>query len=123
LIDRRWLPVLAWCGIILLATSIPNPPVPHLFAHADKATHFVMYGVLGFLLARALRNGDRRWRLILLTIAFGIAFGAADEWHQRFIAGRSSELADWGADSTGVVVGALLSAVLPRRRGLVSHAP
>jgi VanZ family protein len=122
LIERRWLPVLAWAGTILLATSIPNPPIPRTLSHADKLTHLLLYGVLGYLLARALRNGKRRWRLILLAVAVGIAFGAADEWHQRFIAGRSSELADWGADSAGVLLGALLASLIPlRRRGLATH--
>ena len=109
--------VLAWSGIILLSTSIPNPRIPHTFAHADKLVHFVLYGVLGFLLARALRSDTSVGRAIVLTVAFGIAFGAADEWHQRYIAGRSSELADWGADGMGVLFGALAGgSTSPRRR-------
>ena len=120
--DRRWLPALVWSGIILLSTSIPNPPVPHMFAHADKVTHFALYAVLGFLMARALRSEKRRSLAIVVTVALGVAFGAADEWHQRFIAGRSSEVADWGADSTGVLFGALLCAMLSsRHRGLATH--
>ena len=114
--------MLAWCGIILLGTSIPNPPIPHSLAHADKVTHFALYGVLGFLLARALRKENQRWRPIFIALAIGIAFGAADEWHQRFVAGRSSDVADWEADSTGVLVGALLAVAVPlRRRGLATH--
>jgi len=114
--------VLVWAGIILLATSIPNPPIPHSVARADKVTHFLMYAVLAFLMARALRNGKRHWRALLFTVAFGLAFGAADEWHQRFIAGRSSDVTDWSADSAGVLLGALLGLAVPqRRRGLAIH--
>ena len=31
----------------------------------------------------------------------GMAYGATDEWHQSFVPGRSTELADWIADTAG----------------------
>ena len=69
-----------------------------------------MYGGLGLLLARAMHNPPRttRFRVILAAFLMVAALGALDEWHQQYIQGRSTEFADWMADSGGGLVGALL---------------
>ena len=69
-----------------------------------------MYGGLGLLLARAMHNPPRttRFRVILAAFLLVAAIGALDEWHQRYIQGRSAELADWMADSLGGLIGALI---------------
>jgi VanZ family protein len=41
------------------------------------------------------------------------AVGALDEWHQDFIPRRSMSFADWIADSSGAIVGALLVRFVP----------
>jgi VanZ family protein len=73
-----------------------------------------MYGVLAALLTRVVQVDFGRWRAVIVGIAIASAFGAADEWHQRFIPGRSTELADWEADSLGACAGALAAVLLPR---------
>lgn len=72
-----------------------------------------MYGFLGLLLARAMHNPPRTTRIRVVIAAFllVVAIGALDEWHQHFIRGRSTELADWLADSAGGLLGALLWAL------------
>jgi len=65
-----------------------------------------MYGVLAALLARYVLSGAVAVRAALVTVACVTAFGAADEWHQKFIPGRRTEFADWVADSAGALVGA-----------------
>lgn len=78
-----------------------------------------MYAVLAALVTRTVLAGPPRLRLALAIAACvtGVAaFGAADEWHQRFIPGRSTELADWLADSAGAAVGAVAFALVARRR-------
>jgi VanZ family protein len=59
----------------------------------------------------------RLWQSVVLAIAFAMAFGAFDEWHQQLIPGRSTELADWVADSIGAAVGASVAAIVEWRRG------
>ena len=39
---------------------------------------------------------------LLAVIAIGAAYGYSDEFHQRFTAGRTYDLADWGCDILGV---------------------
>jgi VanZ family protein len=111
LIPRRWWPPVAWLGAILTATSLPNTVIPDVRVRfADKGVHFFMYGGLGLLLARAMHNPPRttRPRVVLAAILLVVTIGFLDEWHQRFIQGRSAELADGLADSAGGLVGALI---------------
>ena len=111
LIPRRWWPPVIWLGAILTATSLPGSflPATHI-RFADKAVHFVMYGGLGLLLARAMHNPPRTtlFRVILSAFLIVAGIGAADEWHQQYIQGRSMDPADWMADSTGGLIGALI---------------
>lgn len=118
---RRWLPPLVWAGVILLGTSLPQEAVPFQTSRIDKVLHFTIYTILAFLLTRELTEGFRLWQAAVLAIAFSMAFGAFDEWHQRLIPGRSTEFADWEADSLGAVLGATTAALLERRRRLVRH--
>jgi VanZ family protein len=124
-IARRWVPALACAGVILVLTSIPNPGTLDMLTvrHLDKVVHFAMYGGLGFLLARALLADGGTARALLVACALGIAFGAADEWHQQFVPGRSTEVADLGADALGCLTGAAVAALaFARRRQLETHS-
>jgi VanZ family protein len=99
----------AWLGAILTATSLPKSVIPEVdFKFADKVVHVFMYGVLAYLIARAMHNPPRTTRVRVLTAAFllVVAFGAIDEWHQQFIKGRTVGVADWVADSAGGLIGA-----------------
>ncbi|MDB4908404.1 MAG: uncharacterized protein JWO05_3188 [Gemmatimonadetes bacterium] len=113
--SRRWLPPLVWAGVILVLTSIPNPPIPRSLLGTDKLAHFAMYAPLAFLLVRAILPGVRVARAILLSVGIVALYGAADEWHQQFIPGRSDDIADWRADATGAVIGALAGGAMARR--------
>jgi hypothetical protein len=74
------------------------------FAQSDKVAHFFVYGLLATLLVR-LARGPRAWWLALLATSL---YGASDEWHQYFVPGRSCDVMDWLADTSG---GALAIAV------------
>jgi VanZ family protein len=106
-------------GAILTATSIPGRFLPVTSIHfADKLVHFFMYGVLGFLLARAMDDPvhTSRARAWMGAFLFCITIGATDEWHQKFIQGRTADGADWVADSTGGLIGASIWMLLGRNR-------
>jgi VanZ family protein len=112
---RRWLPFLGWTLLVLTLTSIPHPNVPAV-PGGDKAAHAIMYGILGGLAAYAL-VGVRRPVLAHALATLGIAaLAALDEWHQRFIPGRSADVADWTADVLGAVLVLLFSVAALRRR-------
>jgi VanZ family protein len=118
--SSRWLPPLLWAGIILIGTSWPSISVgPDDIIGVDKAMHFGMYGLLTVLVVRALQPPiSLRWALIVLVALSG--FGAADEWHQGFITGRSSSIYDWIADTLGTISGLWVSRYLltPTSAGL-----
>jgi VanZ family protein len=71
--------------------------------------HFVMYGVLAFLTARAMHDPPRlsRFRMVLAALLLVSAVGAMDEWHQQYVTGRTTDFADWMADTAGGLIGAV----------------
>ena len=109
----RWAPPLCWAALILLATSVPNPNLPSP-GRLDLLAHVGMYGVLGFLAARAAA-APRLAALALVAVACS-AFGALDEWHQRFIPGRFAGVDDWGADTLGALLGIAAYVAVARQR-------
>lgn len=116
----RWAPPGAWASLILVATSVPIsdalaalPPTG-----TDKLVHLAMYAVLAWLVSRAVAT--RSLGAALAVLAVVSLFGAADEWHQRFIPGRSSDPVDWVSDSIGAAVGVLAFQTARRRRESVS---
>jgi len=94
--------------------------VPRQLSPYDKAVHFTMYAVLAGLVTFAVMQSRAVVKVLILTVVAVAAFGAVDEWHQRFIPGRSTEFADWLADSigglTGVIAASLLKPRLEKRR-------
>ena len=113
---RRWLPPLLWAGVMLLITSIPGYAIPRQLTPYDKIAHFTLYGLFAVLLTRDMVQVTGLWRATLLAIATAVAFGAVDEWHQRFIPLRRSDLADLRADAVGAAGGAFLFALYLRDR-------
>lgn len=88
----------------------PLPVAPGLFERTglDKVVHIVMYGVLGWLCARALHRAEGfcAAAAILLAILLTSAYGASDEWHQVYVPGRYPSGADWIADTAGACLAA-----------------
>ena len=98
---------------------MPSEVVPQPVGNFDKLGHFSMYAVLGWLMTRNIAEPSGRWPSVLLAIIVCSGFGAADEWHQQYIPGRSTELADWQADTVGAAAGALAFASISRRRSRI----
>ncbi|MEO7965056.1 MAG: VanZ family protein [Gemmatimonadaceae bacterium] len=121
---QNWRLSVFWCAVILIGTSIPGAllhGVP-LLPGADKFVHAFLYGTLGFLCWRSgllepTTEGTRRLIVLWALIAL---FAVFDEWHQQFIPGRSTDVADWLADMAGATIGLTISRAAPGRRGLVS---
>jgi VanZ family protein len=69
----------------------------------DKALHALAYGVLGVLSVRAFHGGlgRLRWIPTLSALALTVGYGAFDEFHQSFVAGREADLWDLAADALG----------------------
>lgn len=114
---RLWGPVAAWMAVIFAASSRPLPV--YLAVIPDWSTHSAAYAVLSVLFCRAvagglgaaLRSGDG-WR----AVAFCVAYGVSDEFHQSFVPGRDATGWDVLKDAVGAVIGAWLYArvIVPR---------
>lgn len=109
------LPPLAVAALIFFLSSQQSIDAP-TFPGSDKVAHLCIYGLLGFLNARALFGYGHvraaRWGGALLAIAYG----ATDELHQRFVPGRMSDPFDLVADALGAIVGASVFVYLALRR-------
>lgn len=75
--------------------------------HADKCVHAVLFGFLGFLFLRAWVQGEYGQATLYtaaFTIVFTVFYGIADEFHQKFVPGRTPDVSDVIADATGVIL-------------------
>ena len=113
--SKRWIPVLVWAIFIFYLSSIPNlsTGLGLWDTIMRKIAHIIEYGILTFLLWRAIKN-DKRPFYISLSWAtiFAIIYALTDEIHQGFVPTRHFSLIDVGIDS----VGAILVAWIIRRR-------
>ena len=136
-----WGPPVAWCFVIFGLSSITTPPKVG-FIWWDfilkKSAHMAEYAVLYFLFWRAtaearIKIQSAGWRIKveltrqnlkltnnriwLIPIIFGLVYGLSDEYHQRFVLGRTSRLRDVGFDLAG-----LLMAMFLIKRKLIPHS-
>lgn len=118
----RWAAVAAYMALIFTVSSLPIRlgETAQKF-HGDWLAHIVEYGVLGVLLCRAFTPDAPRTGgtvLILRVMAIGILYGLTDEFHQRFVPMRDSNLLDLVADAAGLALGTWIWFKLRRK----SHA-
>lgn len=100
---RHWLwPILLAATIFFASSqsSVAGPDVPGI----DKVEHGLIYGLLATLLARIPAIGRSRGLGYWLGVVIASLYGITDEFHQSFTPGRSVELADWAADTTGALL-------------------
>lgn len=91
--------------------------------YVRKSAHLAVFAVLGvsaFLVFISYVNLHFSSRMFL-AITVSCLYAASDEFHQRFVAGRSCELRDFLLDSAGIVAAVLISSafillIAPLRR-------
>ena len=164
---RWWLPVFVWLGVIALESyflsaartgSFIDPilhaimpwfnmaQIEHIHEVGRKVGHFVGYGVMGYLLFRALRGTYhvhagteeilRRkradagqffsqlwsWKWFLLAIAGTFLVATADELHQMGDPTRTGSWWDVGLDTVGAIIIQLLAFAVIRARARSTRA-
>lgn len=97
--------LLLMAGIWTLSSSSDPLGLP-LRHPIDWVGHTLEYLVLGFTLGRA--TGRRGTALVL-----AVWFGAADEVHQAFVAGRDAGIQDWLFDLLGAWLGSRVAVRRP----------
>lgn len=108
----RWLPVLAWMGLIFALSAqpdLPHAPDPWLDVLLKKAAHASVYGVLAWLFLWALRGRKPASdQLRLLSLALTLAYAVSDELHQALVPGRHPSTVDFLIDAGGATLALLL---------------
>ena len=117
--DRRvrWAAPIAWMGLIFYLSSRADYPslLPSGWGDAQSIlAHLAIYAVLALLWERALRTAGIR-RPLLWAFAIATLYGVSDEFHQRFVPGRSGNGFDVATDAVAAAL-ALSIATWARRR-------
>ena len=98
-----------YCALIFYLSHQPVLPMTMAFPHQDKLVHMAAYAVMGscaWLYFRHFKLSNAI--LFTLALVFSSAYGASDEFHQSFIAGRNADVWDWLADTIGACLALLL---------------
>ncbi len=92
-------------SLIFWLSDQSSLPAPQWFEYQDKLHHAMAYFVMALLVWRGFRHlFTSPIIVVFLSIAFCSLFGWSDEWHQSFVEGRQSDLADWVADTVGALL-------------------
>jgi VanZ family protein len=141
---RYWVPPLLWMLVIFGASADPkstehtsrflepflrwlNPnisaaAIDHVRWLVRKAAHLTEFALLAWLWWRALRKPKRHdarpwsWKQAALALAVVISYAAIDEFHQRFVPGRTGSIKDVGIDTAGGTLGIIVLRLSHGRR-------
>ena len=118
LAPRHWL--WTWGPAILYAvtlftlssfSALPSAPM----GVSDKVEHFTAYGGFALTLLWGLSGG--RLSMVsrgaaLAATAVASMYGVTDELHQYFVPGRSCDVHDWLADTSGAAIAVMIGLVI-----------
>ncbi|MDQ8193322.1 VanZ family protein [Coraliomargarita sp. SDUM461004] len=85
----------------------------------DKLAHFLVFGLLATSILRTPKLQNCSTGSMLIAALITSAFGACDEIRQSFTPGRSVEIADWVADTSGALVAVISYSYWKRYRHML----
>jgi VanZ family protein len=101
----RWLPVVAWMGLIFFLSAqsdLPHPKGGWADVLISSGGHAFVFGVLAVLWVRALGERRQAWPVAL---ALTVLYALSDEFHQAFVPGRHPDPLDLVCDGLGAALG------------------
>jgi VanZ family protein len=114
----RWLAAIAWMALIFAFSSqsrLPSPYDPLIDFLFKKSAHFAVFGVLAFLIWRALPPT----RLIYAWAwALTALYAVSDEFHQSYVALRHPAARDVIIDACGAATALLIVWYVTKRKML-----
>ena len=118
---RARLPAIIWGVLIFIGSSIPSSKLPKFALQLnDKLVHVSIFFVFGLLIYRALQPDNNRaafsWKRAAISVIAVIVYGVLDEFHQRFVPGRTPDVLDASADAIGGLISAAVLYVNSKRR-------
>ena len=102
-----WLPVGFWMSFIFYwsaRSTLPGFSQTFLDLILTKSAHVVVFAVLAVLVYRAARADFSGPAALLVAGLITIGYGALDEFHQLFVAGRHAALLDVFIDAAGALL-------------------
>ena len=119
----RWVPVIAWMGLIFYLSSQPDLPHPKAFGLEtlqDITGHFLEYAILAcFLYRTSVGQAHRVFRLsgtLLFSLGVASIYALSDELHQSFVPYRQASWADIATDAAGIVTALVVLHLWQRRQ-------
>ena len=106
---KAWLLPVIWATLIFFLSgqsNLPKPDEPLLNYLFMKSAHMFVYGVLYFLVYRAvnINQTELRKKNWLVPLVICVIYSAFDELHQAFTPGRHPNVRDIGYDSMGMII-------------------
>ena len=113
-----WLPPIGWAATIFTLSCLSFGSFEPGFAQEDKVFHSALFSLLSmfFFLAFFYERRFRWAKAAVLAFLITSAYGAVDEFHQRFTPNRTCDVRDWMADTVGAAV-VVLTFSSQRRKG------
>jgi len=108
---RYWLPVLFFMGFIFFMSSRRGEDIPSVFLYQDIVFHFGIYAMLGWSFGRAVffeKPALAFFKIVCRCGIFGLLYGISDEYHQRFVSGRTCDVFDVSIDTVGSIMGGFI---------------
>jgi VanZ family protein len=105
---KNQFPLVVWLALIFWLSSISRVPDLPQIPHLDKVAHASLYFILGWFGHRAFRNQERfpglRRHAMLAAFILSAVYAFSDEYHQRFVPGRTYDYWDMAADAIGASI-------------------
>ena len=114
---ERWVVVSAWMGIIWVLSSQPDlsSGLEQDFI-LRKIAHLTEYGILTWLVMRALTADIYRTKYLIASVVITLAYAGIDEWHQTWVVGRYGHIRDVLIDAIGIMIVAIFYWIIEKRR-------
>lgn len=111
----RVIPAILVMAVIFKLSASTSSELSWVVLPWDKACHATEYAVLAFCYCLWWKKEDWTAKMkvrIGVVVLLTILYGCSDEFHQRFVEGRSSDVMDVVADTVGGIVGAGVYALI-----------
>lgn len=114
----RWLPAILWMIVIFIMSSQTQQDLNKLLPFFREFIpqmrdfnwgHFFAYFILACTFFWGMK--DNGWKTKLYVIVFCVIYGVTDEFHQRFVPGRTPDILDLRNDAIGSALAMLFISI------------